>query len=216
VRGEKGLHGPREAAGPFYGGMNPEDTELLPRLLRGEEAAYRALVAAHHGAMRRLARAIVGDALAEEVVQEAWIKAIAALHSFEGRSSLRPWLFRILRNEAIDRLRKESRVLESESLEGEVLVDRFAPDGHWRPPPSIWSNETPESLLAARELAAVIEAAVQTMPATQRAVLTLRDMDGLPFEEICNILDVSASSVRVYLHRARQRVWMAIDAHEGK
>jgi len=196
--------------------MNPEDTPLLRRLLNGEEAAYRTLVATHHGVMRRLARAIVGDALAEEVVQETWIKAIAALPSFEGRSSLRTWLLRIARNEAIDRLRKESRAPESESLEGEMLVDRFASDGHWRPPPSIWSDETPEALLAARELAAVIDAALAAMPATQRSVLTLRDMDGLEFEEICNILDVSASSVRVLLHRARQRLWVAIDAHEGK
>jgi RNA polymerase sigma-70 factor (ECF subfamily) len=196
--------------------MTPEDTQLLPRLLNSEEAAYRTLVATNHGVMRRLARAIVGDALAEVVVQETWIKAIAALPSFEGRSSLRTWLLRIARNEAIDRLRKESRVWESESLEGEVLADRFAMDGHWRPPPSIWSDETPEALLAARELAAVIDAALEAMPATQRAVLTLRDMDGLEFEEICNILDVSASSVRVLLHRARQRLWVAIDAHEGK
>ncbi|HYB09592.1 MAG TPA: RNA polymerase sigma factor [Alphaproteobacteria bacterium] len=196
--------------------MNPEDTALLPRLLRNEAAAYRTLVERHHGALRRLARAIVGDALAEEVAQETWIKAIAALPSFEGRSSLRSWLLRIARNEAIDRLRKESRTGESESLEDEVLVDRFAPDGHWRPPPAIWSHETPEALLATRELAAVIDAALHAMPARQRSVLTLRDMDGLDFDEICNILDIPASSVRVLLHRARQRLWMAIDAHERK
>ena len=201
---------------PIFVAMKSQNTQLLPRLLQGEESAYRSLVAAHHGALRRLAQAIVGPALAEEVVQENWIKAISALSTFEGRSSLRVWLLRILRNQAIDRLRKEARASEHESLEEEVLGSRFAPNGRWQSPPAVWSHDTPEAILAAQELAAVIDAALLAMPSSQRAVLTLRDMEGMEFDEICNILDVSTSSVRVLLHRARQRLWMAIDAHERK
>jgi RNA polymerase sigma-70 factor (ECF subfamily) len=194
--------------------MNAQDAQLLPRLLAGEEAAYRLLVSIHHAAMTRLARAIIGDAFAEEVVQEAWIKAIAALPSFEGRSSLRLWLLRILRNEAVSRLRKERRAPDTERLAEDEGDDRYGPDGSWRTPPTAWSLDTPEALLAAQELRAVIEETLENMPVMQRAVLALRDVEGLPFEDICNILELSASNARVLLHRARQRLWAAIDDYE--
>jgi RNA polymerase sigma-70 factor (ECF subfamily) len=190
------------------------DSELLPRLLVGEEEAYRALVSAHHGAMVGLARAIVGDAVAEEVVQEAWLKAMGALAAFEARSSLRVWLLRIVRNEAISRRRAGARLPEHDRLDDTLFAERFAADGHWRPAPALWSLDTPEALLVEKELMGVVDAALGAMPVMQRAVLTLKDVEGLSFEQVCNILDISSSNARVLLHRARRRLWAAIEAYQ--
>ena len=188
-----------------------QDTELR-RLRSGEQGALRAVVLNHHAPMRRFARAIVGDASAEEIVQEAWLKVIPGLRNFEARASLRSWLLRIVRNEAISRLRKEAREPEMES--SDELDERYGPDGSWRSPPANWSADTPEALLAAKDMRAVIDRALAAMPVQQRAVLTLKDVEGLSFNEICNILDISASNVRVLLHRGRRRLWSAIDAYQ--
>ena len=191
-----------------------EDAQLLERLLSGEAGAFRAMVSSHHAAMKRFARTIVGDASAEEVVQEAWLKAIGGLRSFQSRSSLRSWLLRIVRNEAIGRLRKEAREPETESTS--ELDERYGSDGRWVAPPANWSADTPEALLAAKDMRAVISKALDQMPTPQRVVLTLKDIEGLSFDEICNILDVSASNARVLLHRGRRRLWSAIDEyHKG-
>jgi RNA polymerase sigma-70 factor (ECF subfamily) len=189
-----------------------QDAELLPRLLSGEKGAFRDLVFNHHAAMTRFARTIVGDASAEEVVQEAWLKVIGSLPKFEFRSSLRSWLLRIVRNEAIDRLRKEAREPETDS--SDALQDRHNPDGSWRSPPAIWSADTPEALLAVKDRRAIIDKALAQMPAPQRAVPTLKDVEGLSFGEICSILDISAGNARVQLHRGRRRLWSAIDEYQ--
>jgi RNA polymerase sigma-70 factor (ECF subfamily) len=162
--------------------------------------------------MVRLARSIVGAARAEEVVQEAWIKVLAALPTFELRSSLRVWLMRILRNEAISLLRKDRRSPETET--DDALDDRFAPDGSWRTPPAIWSLDTPEALLASKEMQDVLNRALEALPELQRTVLTLKDIEDLSFDEICNVLEISASNARVLLHRARRRLWAAVDIHQ--
>jgi RNA polymerase sigma-70 factor (ECF subfamily) len=204
------------AAPPYFCTMTDPDDELLPQLLAGEESAYRSLVTANHRTMLRLARAVVGPEAAEEVVQEAWIKAMAALPAFERRSPLRIWLLRIVRNAAIGRLRREARAPETESLDNDARADRYSEDGSWRVPPSAWSLDTPEALLAAGELESVIESTLAAMPEVQRAAITLRDIEGLSFDEICNVLDVSASNARVLLHRARRRLWHAIDTYQGR
>jgi len=186
-----------------------QDTDLLRRLRSGEPRALRAMVLDHHAAMRRFARTIVGDAGAEEVVQEAWLKAIPGLRNFAARASLKSWLLRIVRNEAISRLRKGAHEPETESFDD--FDERFGADRSWRSPPANWSADTPETLLAAKEMRAVIDGALAAMPVQQRAVLTLKDVEGLSFDEICNILDISASNARVLLHRGRRRLWSAID-----
>ena len=193
--------------------MNAEDAALLPRLIAGDERALRTLVSTHHAALRRFARSIVGDAAAEETVQEAWIKALRALPAFEGRSSLRTWLLTIVRNEAIGRLRKDER--EPELVSSDDLGDDFDADGHWRTPPAAWSLDTPEALLAAKDFQAVVDEALLEMPPVQRAVLTLKDVEGLSFDEICNILGLTASNARVLLHRARRRLLAAIDRYQA-
>ena len=189
----------------------PAKADLTPELHAGDEAAVRTLVSTYHASMVRFARTIAGDA-AEEIVQETWIKIIRALPAFEGRSSLRTWLFAIVRNEAISRLRLDARQPEIESTD--ELADRYGPDGHWQTPPTAWSFDTPEAALASKDVRALIGRTLEEMTATQRAVVTLRDIEGLDFEEICNILVISSSNARVLLHRGRQRLWQALERYQ--
>lgn len=186
-------------------------TNLPPRLHAGDERAIGSLVATYHASLVRFARTIVGDAGAEEIVQEAWLKIVRALPSFEGRSSLRTWLFAIVRNEAVSRLRQDARQPQTESAD--ALADRYGPDGAWQTPPGAWSFDTPEAVLAAKDMHDIMARTLAGMPALQRAVVTLRDIEGLEFEEICNILVISASNARVLLHRGRQRLWAAMDEY---
>jgi RNA polymerase sigma-70 factor (ECF subfamily) len=143
---------------------------------------------------------------------EAWLRVVGALQSFEGRASLRSWLLRIVRNEAISRQRSEARQVETERAD--ELDERYRPDGGWRSPPAIWSAETPEALLAVKDMRAIIDKTLAAMPATQRAVLTLKDVEGLSLDQIRSILDISAGNARVLLHRGRRRLWSAIDDHQ--
>ncbi|HVA15367.1 MAG TPA: RNA polymerase sigma factor [Stellaceae bacterium] len=187
--------------------MDRSDSALLPGLAVRDEKSIRTLVSTYHASMTRFARTIVGNDRAEEIVQEAWIKAIRALPTFEARSSLRTWLLSIVRNEAISQLCKENR--EPEVASSDELAERFGPDGQWTAPPNPWSTDNPETLLATKDLQAVISKALESMPEAQRSVLTLNDMEGLSSDEICNILGISASDARVLLHRGRHRLWSA-------
>ncbi len=197
----------------------PSDDELIPRLLANDETSYAQIVAAYHGLMVHLARAIVGDAIADEVAQEAWVAVLRALPKFERRSSLKTWILRIVSNTAKSRLRHESRTVSlDESLEESPIIGsaRFKPNAHWASPPAMWHADTPDALLASTELRNCISAALATLPPLQRAAVTLRDMQGLSMEAICKILEVSESNGRVLLHRARSRIQMAIEEHEGQ
>ncbi len=197
----------------------PSDDELIPRLLAGDEAAYAQLVHAYHGLMIHLARAIVGDAFADEVAQEAWMAVLRALPRFERRSSLKTWILRIASNTAKSRLRHESRSVSLDAmLEDRPSLDpgRFRSDGHWAVPPPAWHADTPDDLLASRELRAVVDGAIEALPPMQRAALTLRDMQNLDMPTICKILEVSESNGRVLLHRARSRIQAAIDEYQQR
>lgn len=217
VSGPRLAEGPRKAptdrAATRVGAMTPDSEKaLLSKLLAGDEDAFRTLVSTHHAAMTRLARSFVGQATAEEIVQEAWIKALHGLPGFEGRSSLHVWLLRIVRNEAISYLRKASRAPDMGGADD--LADRYTAEGDWRVPPAAWSLDTPEALIAAQEMRAVLDKSLGELPPLQRAVLTLRDMESLSTEDVCNVLEISASSARVVLHRARRRLWAAIEAYQ--
>jgi len=203
----------------------PADEQELVRLLRcGDRAAFGALVQRHGGGMLRLARSLVRSAaVAEEVVQDAWLAALDAVAGFEGRSSLRTWLFRIVVNKARSRAEREGRSVPFSALgpaEGDdpaVGADRFAADGHWREPVGVWRVEDPERLALGAETQAAIQAAIGLLPEGQRAVLTLRDVEGLEAEEICRLLDITLTNQRVLLHRARARVRAALAEHlEGE
>jgi len=197
---------------------NPtDDSQLLARLLAGERAAFDELVHRYHAPMKRFASAIIGEAQAEEVVQEAWLAAIRHLGDFQGRSSLKTWLFTIVSNEARSRLRKSKReVFIDDQPGGEQLFDsgRFIADGHWAQSPGLWHDDSPEALLSHDDFRRCLEKTLLNLPETQRAVLLLRDHDEMPLEDICNVLAISASNVRVLIHRARTRVYTMVEHFE--
>jgi len=200
-----------------------DELELLARLRSGDREAFGALVARHGGAMLRLARSLVKDGtVAEEVVQEAWLAALEHLDGFEGRASLKTWLFRIVINGARTRLVRDGRSVPFSALgelaEGDepaVPEDRFAPDGHWKSPVAPWTVLDPERLAQAAETQALLLQAISELPEAMRAVVTLRDVEGLEADEICNLLSISLSNQRVLLHRARTRIRLALERHLG-
>jgi RNA polymerase sigma-70 factor (ECF subfamily) len=213
---------PREQppSGPA-GTPDPAEAALLARLRQGDAAAFEALVDRHGGPLLRLARSFVKvPAVAEEVVQDTWLAALDGLAGFEGRSSLRTWLFRILANKARTRAVREGRSVPWSSLgpgdDGpSVDPDCFQPDGHWKQAITGWTEEDPERLALGAETRAAIEAAIGALPENQRAVITLRDVEGVEAEEACAILGLSEANQRVLLHRARTRVRMALHDHLG-
>ena len=198
------------------------DARLLAALRAGDEDAFAALVRRHHASMKRVARMYVStDAVAEEVVQETWLAAIAGLERFEQRASLKTWLFHILANKAKTRGVRERRSVPFASLAGAgdepaVPPERFQGDGdawpgHWATPPRPW--EDPERRLQSLEARERLRAAVGALPDVQQAVLTLRDVEGLEADEVCRLLDLSDGNQRVILHRARARVRTVLEAY---
>ncbi|WP_343574137.1 RNA polymerase sigma factor [Pseudomonas sp.] len=197
--------------------MPIDDSELLSRLLAGDQQAFRALVATYQGAMRAVAIAIVGSAQADEVVQDAWLAAVRNLDGFQGRSSLKTWLLTITANTAKSRLRKVRREVSLDDLpapHGSIDDARFAADGHWSPAPLAWHEDSPEALLAEEELRECLENTLASLSELQRSVLLLRERQGLELDEICNLLEVSLSNVRVLLHRARLKVFATLEHFE--
>ncbi len=199
-------------------GATPEDLALVERLLGGDEPAFAALVDLYHGRLIRLAMVFVSDrAAAEEVVQETWLGVLNGLGKFEGRSALKTWIFRILTNRAKTRGGRDARFVSFSSLadpdaKGEPAVDpdRFTAKGMWGQPPRPWTENTPEKLLLRREAMALLEKAIAELPPNQRAVVTLRDVDGLDSGEVCDLLEISESNQRVLLHRGRSRLRRAL------
>lgn len=185
----------------------------MARLLGGDEAAFTSLVERHHGALLRFAQVFVHSrAVAEEVVQETWVGVLGGLASFEGRSSLKTWIFRILANRARTRAVREGRQIPFSALADpatdEPAVDpaRFRPGGSWAEPPRRWDDETPEKILARRQAMERLSRVLSDLPPNQRAVVTLRDIEGLEAEEVCNVLEIGETNQRVLLHRARSKL----------
>lgn len=190
------------------------DSEL-EALRAGDEAAFEALIQRYHGPLIRLAMAYVRDhGVAEDVVQETWLTCLRSLDKFEGRSSLKTWIFGILINVARSRRRKESRLLpftslfrgdDSDSQRPTVDPHRFGGDGMWIAPPDSWSNVPLSNLLQAETLERV-KIAIEGLPLKQREVIVLRDVAGLEAVEVCQLLSISAENQRVRLHRGRAAV----------
>ena len=202
-----------------------EDEELLAELRRGDADAFARLVDRHSAAMVRVAMAYVPTrAAAEEAVQEAWIAVMRGIDGFEGRASLKTWIFRILTNVAMRAGARERRSVPFSALaraedtgEPSVDPDRFLPadhelfPGHWAIMPARWP--TPEEGLLAGETRELIAAAIAGLPVAQRTVIALRDVEGWSSEEVCEALDISAGNQRILLHRARSRVRSAIESY---
>lgn len=202
------------------------ESEMLARLRDGDEAAFRELVSSYHGSLVRLAMTFVSErSVAEEVAQETWLGVIRGLRTFEGRSSLKTWIFHILANQARTRGKREARSIPFSSLKdpgpesgNEPAVDpaRFDGRGMWSQPPQPWSNAAPDELLKRREIMETIQQAITELPPNQRAVVTLNDIEGVEPEEICNILEISETNRRVLLHRARSALRNVLEQRLGR
>jgi len=183
------------------------------------------LVERYNASLLRVALLYVPSrAVAEEVVQETWLAVLQGIGRFEERSSLKTWIFRILTNRAKTRAERERRTIPFSALSNPGVVpeaalepERFrAPDdarwpGHWASPPAAWS--TPEARLESRETRERLRAAIEELPPGQRAVLSLRDVEGWSSEEVCNALGLTETNQRVLLHRARSRVRKALESY---
>lgn len=203
-----------------------EDLALVERLRAGDEDAFMMLVEQHQAMMLRIARMYVSSqAVAEEVVQDAWLGILQGLDKFEGRSSLRTWMYRILANIAKTRGVREGRsqpfsALVRDDEAGSVPESWFRgaddrwPD-HWSTFPNDWRG-IPEERLLAGETLRVIGQAIDGLPFLQAEVIRLRDVLGWSSEDVRNVLDLSDTNQRVLLHRARSRVRRAVDEYLEK
>lgn len=188
-----------------------DDRRVVDALRRGDEEAFGELVDRYSRSMFRLASSYVrSPAVAEEVVQEAWLGVLTGIGRFEGRSALKTWIFRILTNVAQTRGAREARSVPFSSLarehEGSPAVDpdRFGEEGMWSTPPRPW--DVPEARLLSKETREVVARAIEGLPPMQRAVISLRDVEGWSSEEVRNVLELSETNQRVLLHRARSKV----------
>ncbi len=203
------------------------ERRLVERLREGDEQAFTELVAAHTPGLLRVARSYVStQSVAEEVVQDTWLGVLRGLDRFEGRSSVRTWVYRILTNRAQTRGAGESRTVPFATLAARELSEnfsavdpeRFLPADHdrwphhWAAPPRRWDT-SPEDALAHAETLGLIQAAIDGLPTMQRMVITMRDMEGWPSEEVCEVLGVTVANQRVLLHRARSIVRNALEEH---
>jgi RNA polymerase sigma-70 factor (ECF subfamily) len=201
--------------------LSVEDARLIKALRARDESAFEQLMREYHASLLRVAQIYVTSlAVAEEVVQETWIGVLNGIDRFESRSSLKTWIFRILTNIAKTRGQREGRTIPFSALERPDAVpepavdaDRFLPPdherwpGHWSAKPEPW----PEDRLLAAETRMVLERAIDELPPAQRAVISLRDVEGWSSEETRNALGVSETNQRVLLHRARSKVRQALE-----
>ena len=202
------------------------EAQLLEALRAGDEAAFAQLVREYQSSLVRVARIYVStQAAAEEVAAETWLAVLNGLDRFEGRSSLKTWIFRILTNIAKTRAQRDGRTLPFSALqdpgrvpEAALDADRFLdPEhprwpGHWAVRPEPW----PEDALVAAETRAVVAEAIEALPPAQRAVISLRDVEGWSSEEVRNALELSETNQRVLLHRARSKVRRALESYLGE
>lgn len=197
-----------------------DEPAFLERLRDGDQAAYRTLIRRFHRSLTSMANAVIGStAQAEEVAQDTWLAFYSGIGRFEGRSSVITWLFTILMNRARTRASREKRLVGlPPGFDGSAGEDRtvplsaFKPDGHWIEAPRLWDDISPERVIGGRQLWDHVMEVVETLPAGQKAVLIMRDMEGQTAEDTCALLQISAENQRVLLHRARGRVRLAIDA----
>jgi RNA polymerase sigma-70 factor (ECF subfamily) len=206
---------------------SPQDLVLVERLRSGDETAFMMLVDEHQASMLRIARMYVSSrAVAEEVVQEAWLGILKGLDRFERRSSLRTWMYRILVNIAKTRGQREGRSVPFSSLAGDDALDPTVAEdlfqgpggrspGGWSSFPDDWRG-VPEDRLLGAETLAVIAEAIRALPPMQAEVIRLRDVMGWSSEEVRNALDLTDTNQRVLLHRARARVRGALEAYLGE
>lgn len=187
-------------------------TDEVDALLRGDEQFFRHLYDAYSSSLIALARTFVRDrATAEEVVQETWIAVLTGISRFERRSSLKSWIFSILVNKARTRAKREHRsipfsAMQVEDADGAVDASRFDQAGMWAGPPNEFEVDDPERLVDGRQMMEHLAIALEDLPAPQRAIVVMRDIEGHDVHETSRILEISEGNQRVLLHRARARL----------
>jgi RNA polymerase sigma-70 factor, ECF subfamily len=216
-----------DASGWSRARPDDRDGPLLQALRRGDESAFSRLVDLHHASMVRVARVYVSTvAAAEEVAQEAWLGVLQGVERFEGRCTVKAWIFAILANCAKSRGARDKRTVPLSSLAHDddggpsVEPDRFLDEGHprwpghWSQPPEPWNADE----LVSRETLGMIASAMENLPPMQRAVMTMRDVEDLGSDETCQLLGISEANQRVLLHRARSKVRKSLESymHEGE
>jgi RNA polymerase sigma-70 factor (ECF subfamily) len=208
------------------GASYSDETVLVPALRDGDDAAFAWLLDRYDRSLRRLAMSYVPSrAIADEVVQETWMGVVNGIDRFEGRSSLKTWVFRILTNVARARGARERRSVPFAAAGGELEEgaepaldpDRFRAvgnehAGHWVSYPTAWEHE-PEGRVEASETVDVVREAMRHLPPAQQEVMTLRDVEGWTSSEICGALNISETNQRVLLHRARSKVRSALEQY---
>lgn len=196
-----------------------EPSDLYLRLRAGDEEAFKGLVSKYQKSLISVAQTFVRNrATAEEVVQDTWLAVIEGLAGFEGRASLKNWMFAILANKARSRAVRDGRVIAAGSLTGEIEEDgaivapsQFDSSGSWKNPPALWDEVTPERVVAGRQIWSHVAEAIGELPPAQRAVLTLRDVEQMGSDDVVKILDITDANQRVLLHRARARIREFVD-----
>ena len=196
-----------------------DEPSFLAKLRAGDQGAYRQLIRRYHNSLIGVAAAIIGSrAQAEEVVQDAWLAVFSGIGRFEGRSSLVTWLFSIVLNRARTRIGREGRTVGLPAMldggqpsERAVPLSAFQPSGHWAETPRLWDEINPERIVGGRQLWDHVQEVIERLPAGQKAVILLRDMEDRSAEEACELLGITAENQRVLLHRARGRIRLAID-----
>ncbi len=191
------------------------DTELLDRLRSGDEKAFRLIVTQHHRSMVRVAQYYVAsESSAEDVVQETWLAVLRGIDRFEGRSSLKTWLFHIVANQARTLARREGRSVPTDFTDDSVTLNRalFDENGMWKDPPAA-STKSLAEVVADANFVARVKRAIELLAEPLRTVVTLRDVEGLSTNEVAQILELTEGNVRVILHRGRTRVRNTVQDH---
>jgi RNA polymerase sigma-70 factor, ECF subfamily len=191
-----------------------DDSELLQRLLDGDEKAFVEIVTRYHESLVRVARYYVGsEASAEDVAQETWIAVLRGVDRFEGRSSFKTWLFRILVNRARTAGVKEHRVVAVYPQLPDVSVSpsRFDQGGHWSEPPLPFTDAIEDGIVN-EPIVRLVHESIARLPEAARAVVTLRDVQGLSTTEVAELLGITEANVRVILHRSRARIRSEVEA----
>ena len=188
-----------------------DEASLIEDLIAQKPNAFEYLVSTYYVSLHRVAVAVAGYDNAEGIVQEAWISIIKALPKFQGRSSLKTWMSRIVANEAKTRLKKNSRSETFDHLDEDEFQNRFKDNGHWQSPPVEWDFSSPEQILEESQLKKCITATIKKLTDIQQAVFSMRYLENYSLSDICNILGVTDSNVRVILHRGRNRLIETIE-----
>ncbi|MDT8309948.1 MAG: sigma-70 family RNA polymerase sigma factor [Methylophaga sp.] len=194
-----------------------DENSLIEKLQAGDRDAFRLVVRRYHTRLLFVAKSIIGEAFAEEIVQDTWETALTSIADFQQRSTLQTWLTQIVINKAKTRRLREARHSSLDVDWQHTDDNAFNSSNGWSTPapPQPWHEDSPEALLASDELRERIFTKIEKLPDNQRIVMVLHDMEGLGFSEICNIIEVSQSNSRVLLHRARLAIKKVIDEHQN-